>query len=154
MNDALPEVVSEQEWQKAFDAMLVKEKELTRARDEVAVNARDTTFVLASPADQDKIAALKRRMDWHAPWYTMVGDDFGADFGVSEWFGINVFLRDDEDRVYRTYFVNARGAEPFTPTWAILDVTPFGRQEEWEDSPAGRPQTPPYEWWRLHGEYA
>jgi predicted dithiol-disulfide oxidoreductase (DUF899 family) len=223
MNDALPEVVSEQEWQKAFDAMLVKEKELTRARDEVAaarrrmpmvrvekdyrfvgpdgevglldlfagrrqlvvyrfffepgvgdwphsgcsgcsfftdhvpnlahVNARNTTFVLASPADQDKIVALKRRMDWHAPWYTMIGDDFGADFGVSEWFGINVFLRDDDGRVYRTYFVTARGAEPFTPTWAILDLTPFGRQEEWEDSPAGRPQSPPYEWWRLHDEY-
>jgi predicted dithiol-disulfide oxidoreductase (DUF899 family) len=85
------------------------------------VNARDTTFVLASPADQDKITALKQRMEWHAPWYTMVGDDFGQDFGVSEWFGINVFLRDD-DRVYRTYFVTSRGSEPFTP---------FGRQEEW-----------------------
>ena len=57
-----------------------------------------------------------------------------------------MFLRDDDGRVYRTYFVTARGAEPFTPTWAILDVTPFGRQEEWEDSPAGRPQSPPYEW--------
>jgi predicted dithiol-disulfide oxidoreductase (DUF899 family) len=57
-----------------------------------------------------------------------------------------VFLRDDDGRVYRTYFVTARGAEPFTPTWAILDVTPFGRQEEWEDTPPGRPQTPPYEW--------
>jgi predicted dithiol-disulfide oxidoreductase (DUF899 family) len=38
--------------------------------------------------------------------------------------------------------------------WALLDVTPFGRQEEWEDSPPGTPQTPPYQWWRLHDEYS
>ena len=45
MNDALPEVVSEQEWQKAFDAMLVKEKELTKARDEVAAARRRMPMV-------------------------------------------------------------------------------------------------------------
>jgi predicted dithiol-disulfide oxidoreductase (DUF899 family) len=38
--------------------------------------------------------------------------------------------------------------------WGFLDLTPFGRQETWEDSPEGRPQTPPYEWWRLHDRYA
>ena len=38
-------------------------------------------------------------------------------------------------------------------TWGLLDMTPFGRQENWEDSPAGTPQTPPYEWWRRHDEY-
>jgi hypothetical protein len=38
-------------------------------------------------------------------------------------------------------------------TWAYLDITALGRQEEWEDSPEGYPQTPPYEWWRRHDEY-
>ena len=33
------------------------------------------------------------------------------------------------------------------------DMTAFGRQEEWEDSPEGYPQTPPYEWWNWHDEY-
>jgi predicted dithiol-disulfide oxidoreductase (DUF899 family) len=107
------------------------------------VNARDTTFALVSPADQDRIAALKQRMDWDVPWYTLVGQDFGQDFGVSEYFGLNVFLRSDAGEPFRTYFVNARGVEPFTPTWSILDITPFWSQEEWEDTPAGRPQTPP-----------
>lgn len=117
------------------------------------VHARDTTFVLASPADQDRIAAVKQRMGWNVPWYTLVGDEFAEDFGVAEYFGINVFVRNDQGEVFRTYFVGGRGSEAFTPTWSILDITPLGRQEEWEDTPAGRPQTPPYQWWRLHDEY-
>ncbi len=79
--------------------------------------------------------------------------DFAADHGVDQYFGFNVFLRDG-DRVYRTYFVNARGAEPFTPTWAMLDLTPLGRQEDWEDTPPGRPQEPGYTWWGRPDEYA
>ena len=122
------------------------------------VTARDTTFAMASPAPQERISALAARMGWsHVPWYTMLGRgtdaDFAADHGVDEWFGINVFLRDGDD-VYRTYFVNGRGAEAFTPTWATLDLTPFGRQEDWEDTPAGRPQEPPYRWWGRPDEYS
>ncbi|MCO1661083.1 DUF899 domain-containing protein [Pseudonocardia humida] len=219
---ALPPVVPAAEWAAAHEAMLAKEKALTRARDALAaerrrmpmtpveadyrfvgpdgevglldlfagrrqlvlyrffyqpdvdgwpdkgcggcsffadhvpnlahVNARDTTFAMVSPADQDKIAALTERMGWDVPWYTLLGDDFSADFGVAELFGINVFIHDDRDRVYRTYFVTARGAEAFTPTWSILDLTPLGRQEEWEDTPAGRPRSTPY-WWGRHDEY-
>jgi predicted dithiol-disulfide oxidoreductase (DUF899 family) len=37
--------------------------------------------------------------------------------------------------------------------WTILDLLPFGRQETWEDSPPGWPQTPPYAWWKRHDEY-
>ena len=117
------------------------------------VNARDTTFALVSPADQDRIAALKRAMGWDVPWYTLVGDGFSTEFGVSEMFGLNVFIHDDSGRVFRTYFVNGRGVEPFTPTWSILDITPLGRQEEWEDTPEGRPQSAAY-WWGRHDEYA
>jgi len=57
------------------------------------------------------------------------------------------------DRVFRTYFTSGRGVEQLGSVWSFLDLTPLGRQEEWEDSPAGRPQTPPYQWWRLHDEY-
>ena len=69
-----------------------------------------------------------------------------------ETFGLNVFLRDG-DKIYRSYFTTGRGVEALGPTWTFLDLTPFGRQENWEDSPAGYPQTPPYEWWRRHDEY-
>jgi predicted dithiol-disulfide oxidoreductase (DUF899 family) len=86
------------------------------------------------------------------PWYGLT-DDFDADFDVSEWPGTNAFYRDDDDRIFRTYFVNSRGDEAMGGTWAYLDITALGRQEEWEDSPEGYPQTPPYSWWRRHDEY-
>ena len=54
----------------------------------------------------------------------------------------------------RTHFINNRGDEAMGGTWSYLDITALGRQEEWEDSPEGYPQTPPYQWWRWHDEYA
>ena len=73
------------------------------------LNARDTTLAFVSRAPQTDIARLKARMDWKMPWYTIT-DGFDADFGVDEWHGTNVFFRDD-DRVFRTYFINNRGDE-------------------------------------------
>src|ERR1041385_4932270 len=116
------------------------------------LNARDTTLVFASRASQKDIKRLKARMGWdHIPWYTIT-DDFDKDFGVDEWHGHNAFIRDG-DRVFRTYFINGRGDEAIGTTWSYLDMTALGRQEEWEDSPEGYPQTPPYEWWNWHDEY-
>ena len=116
------------------------------------LNARDTTLVFASRAPQDKIAGLKKRMGWeHIPWVTIT-DDFDKDFGVDEWHGTNVFYRDG-DKVFRTYFIDNRGDEQMGGTWNYLDITPLGRQETWEDSPEGYPQTPPYKWWNWHDSY-
>jgi predicted dithiol-disulfide oxidoreductase (DUF899 family) len=116
------------------------------------LNARDTTLVYASRAPQADIARLKARMGWEMPWYTLT-DSFDADFGVQEYHGHNVFFRDG-DRIFRTYFTHWRGDEVFGTLWSYLDVTPLGRQETWEDSPAGYPQTPPYKWWNWHDNYA
>ncbi len=113
--------------------------------------ARDTTLVFASRAPQPEIARVKDRMGWIMPWYTIT-DDFDLDFGVDEWHGTNAFIRDG-DRVFRTYFINNRGDEALGSTWSYLDVTALGRQEEWEDSPEGYPQTPPYQWWNWHDAY-
>ena len=66
--------------------------------------------------------------------------------------GTNAFVRDG-DSVFRTYFINSRGDEAMGSTWSYLDITALGRQEEWEDSPEGYPQTPPYKWWNWHDEY-
>lgn len=115
------------------------------------LNARDTTLAFVSRAPQADIAALKVRMDWDMPWYSIT-DSFDADFGVGEWHGHNVFIRDG-DRIYRTYFTNNRGDEAFGTVWSYLDVTPLGRQETWEDSPPGYPQTPTYKWWNWHDSY-
>ncbi len=119
--------------------------------DVVHLHARDTSFVYASRASQTDIARVKARMGWNFPWYTIT-DEFDADFGVDEWHGTNAFIRDGE-RVFRTYFVNNRGDEALGSTWSYLDLTALGRQEAWEDSPEGYPQTEPYEWWNWHDEY-
>ena len=217
-----PAIVSPDEWEAARQELLVKEKELTRARDALAaerrrmpwlavekeyefegpdgkaglldlfegrrqlivyraffepgvhgwpehacpgcslmadqvadvahLHARDTSFVFATRGPQADIALMTSRMGWTMPWYTIT-DDFDSDFGVGEWHGTNAFYRDDEDRIFRTYFIDSRGDEALGSTWAYLDMSALGRQEEWEDSPEGYPQTKPYEWWRRHDEY-
>jgi predicted dithiol-disulfide oxidoreductase (DUF899 family) len=122
------------------------------------LNARDTTLAFVSRAPQDKIQPWKARMGWELiPWYTLT-DDFDADFGVDEWHGTNAFIRDTHagtggDKVFRTYFIDSRGDEAMGSTWAYLDMTALGRQEEWEDSPEGYPQTAPYQWWNYHDAY-
>jgi predicted dithiol-disulfide oxidoreductase (DUF899 family) len=128
------------------------------------LHARDTSFALVSRAPFEKIARYKERMGWTIPWYSSFESDFNVDFGVSppepqpdryqdgESFGLSVFLRDGEN-VFRTYFTTARGVEALGSVWTFLDLTPLGRQEEWEDSPPGYPQTKPYDWWRRHDEY-
>jgi predicted dithiol-disulfide oxidoreductase (DUF899 family) len=216
-----PPIVTATEWETARKELLVKEKELTRARDALAarrrrmpwmavendytfegpkgkatlldlfegrqqlivyraffepgvfgwpdhacrgcslgadqvahlahLNARNTTLAFVSRAGQPEIARLKARMEWDIPWYT-IADSFDRDFGVDEWHGTNVFFRDG-DRIYRTYFVNERGDEQMGSTWNYLDITPLGRQELWEDSPEGYPQTEPYTWWNWHDNY-
>jgi predicted dithiol-disulfide oxidoreductase (DUF899 family) len=215
-----PKVVSKAEWEAARQKLLVKEKQLTRARDALAaerrrmpwlavekeyefdgpngkaslldlfdgrrqlivyraffepgvkgwpdhacigcsmvadhvghlahLNARNTTLVFCSRASQADIERVKARMGWQMPWYTIT-DDFDKDFGVDEWHGTNAFIRDG-DSLFRTYFINNRGDEQMGSTWNYFDITALGRQEEWEDSPEGYPQTPPYEWWLWHDE--
>jgi predicted dithiol-disulfide oxidoreductase (DUF899 family) len=128
------------------------------------LHARGTSFALVSRAPTTKIEAYRKRMGWTIPWYSSFESDFNVDFGVGpetpqpdvyqdgETFGLSVFVRDGES-VYRTYFTTKRGVEALGSVWTFLDLTPLGRQEEWEDSPAGYPQTKPYEWWRRHDEY-
>jgi len=120
------------------------------------LHARDTSLALVSRAPLRNILQYKKRMGWNIPWFSSAGSDFNVDFGVTsgdgETFGLSVLLRDGDD-VFRTYFTAGRGVESLGSVWTFLDLTPLGRQEDWEDSPEGRPQTPPYQWWRRHDEY-
>jgi predicted dithiol-disulfide oxidoreductase (DUF899 family) len=120
------------------------------------LHARDVSFVLVSRAPLANIEAYRQRMGWTIPWYSSAENEFNVDFGLTtdqgETFGLSVFLRDG-DKVFRTYFTAGRGVEALGSTWTFLDLTPLGRQEEWEESPAGWPQTPPYQWWRRHDSY-
>jgi predicted dithiol-disulfide oxidoreductase (DUF899 family) len=117
------------------------------------IYARDTSFVFTSPAPQIEINALQKRMSWDAPWYTDHGRRFADAFGAGKGFAVNVFVLDEQKRIYRSYFTTDRGGELFDTHFRLLDLTPYGRQETWEDSPEGWPQTPPYVWWRMHDKY-
>jgi predicted dithiol-disulfide oxidoreductase (DUF899 family) len=118
------------------------------------LNARDTSFALVSRAPSATIEPYRERMGWTVPWVSSLGSDFNIDLGLTyddrETFGLSVFLRDG-DKIYRSYFTAGRGVEAVGNIPGFLDLTPLGRQEEWEDSPAGWPQTAP--WWRRHDEY-
>jgi predicted dithiol-disulfide oxidoreductase (DUF899 family) len=129
------------------------------------LHARDTSFALVSRAPLVKVEPYKKRMGWAIPWYSSFDSDFNVDLGLSpetpqpseyqdgETFGLSVFFRDG-DEVFRTYFTTTRGVEALGSVWTFLDLTPLGRQEDWEDSPEGWPQGPRYEWWRRHDEYS
>lgn len=116
------------------------------------LHARDTALALVTPAPYERLAAYRERMGWQVPWYAALGHDFNEACGLTGGFGLSVFLRDG-DAVYRSYFTTARGVDRLRLDFNLLDLTPYGRQESWEDSPAGWPQTEPYRWWRRHDEY-
>jgi predicted dithiol-disulfide oxidoreductase (DUF899 family) len=82
-------------------------------------------------------------MGWTVPFVSSRDTPFAQDCGAGAGFRLSVFLRDGED-VYRTYSTTARGVDRLLFVNNILDLTPFGRQEDWEDSPAGWPQHPTY----------
>lgn len=218
MSVNMPPLVSAEEWAQARAALLVKEKEATKAMDALAaqrrrlpmvefatdyafegpegkvglldlfdsrrqlivyhfmmtpgsdhrcpgcsgftdnignlahLRARDTNLVLTSPAPLAQLEEYRTRMEWTVPWYSSIGEEFSAACGLDGGFGLSVFLRDGE-RVFRTYFTEARGVDRLRMDLNLLDMTPFGRQETWEDSPEGWPQGPAYQWWRLHDQY-
>jgi len=116
------------------------------------LHARDTSLAFASRAPQPQIEQYKQRMGWSMPWYTVIGEEFQEACGTSEYFALDVFVRDG-DRIFLSYATTGRGVEALGSVWTFLDLTPLGRQEQWEDTPPGRAQTPPYGWWKLHDEY-
>ncbi len=120
------------------------------------LHAKDTSFVLVSRAALPKLLAFRERMGWELPWVSSAGSTFNEDFGATvdgeERHSVSVFLRDG-DRVFHTWQTFNRGEEPFMVVFDLLDLTPYGRQETWEDSPDGWPQQPPYEWMRLADSY-
>lgn len=178
-----PSVVSPAEWLAARQALLAKEKELTRYRDMghlAHLHARDTSLVLVSRAPLGKIEPFRRRMGWTIPWYSSFGSGFNYDFHVTmdeavapveynyrtkaelarrgetyftqgESHGLSVFLRDG-DRVFHTYSTYARGADLLAGTYNYLDLTPMGRQEDWEEPP-GRSNSSFLAWVRHHDRY-
>ncbi len=120
------------------------------------LHARRTSFALVSRAPVEKLEPFRRRMGWDVPWVSSGESTFNEDVGATvdgeERQALSVFLRHGE-RVFHSWSTFARGEEPFMLVFDLLDLTPYGRQETWEDSPRGWPQDPPYTWMRLHDRY-
>lgn len=134
---------------------------------------RNSTFVVISRAPLDKLQTYKEKHGWEVNWVSAGDGDFNYDFHATldesrapidwnyrtkeEWEakgmsaerlkgeqpGISVFFNDGEN-IYFTYSSHARGVENATDSYALLDLTPYGRQEDFEDSPEGWPQSPTY----------
>jgi predicted dithiol-disulfide oxidoreductase (DUF899 family) len=101
------------------------------------------TWVTVSDMPLAQIQMYWKFMGWTLPFASSRGTRFSADTGAGGGFQLSVFLRDGDD-VYRTYSTTARGIERLTFVTGLLDLTPYGREEDWEDSPPGWPQRETY----------
>ncbi len=90
-----------------------------------------------------QIEPYKAEKGWTMPFVSSHGTPFAADCGADAGFMFSTFLRDG-DEIYRTYNTRARGVDRLLFANNILDLTVYGRQEDWEDSPEGWPQYPTY----------
>lgn len=103
----------------------------------------DARFVIVTQGPLDEALAYRRRVGNRMTWYSTANSPFGADVDAPAGggFAVNVFLRDG-DTVYRTWHSNGRGVEQLSHSFALADLLPYGRQEDWQDSPEGWPQSP------------
>lgn len=108
----------------------------------------DARFVIVTQGRIEDALAYREKVGNRMDWYSTADSPFGADMDAPPGggFAVNVFLRDG-DKVYRTWHTNGRGTEQLSHTFPLLDLLPWGRQEDWQDSPPGWPQSPTYERW-------
>lgn len=116
----------------------------------------DARFVIVTNGPIEEALAYKARVGNNMEWYSSSQSSFGADVDAApgDGFAVNVFLRDGDGQVYRTWHTNGRGTEQLSHSFALIDVLPWGRQEEWQDSPDGWPQRPTYSGWADSPEIA
>jgi predicted dithiol-disulfide oxidoreductase (DUF899 family) len=102
------------------------------------LHSRDVTYAAICEGPYPESAAYHDFMGWDMPWYS-AGDSADA-LLAGRWFGSQAYYLRDGDRVFETYWTTGRGVEVMAASYALLDRTVYGRQELWEDSPAGWPQ--------------
>ena len=101
-------------------------------------HSRDTTYATFCQGPYAESVAYRDFMGWDVPWYS--ARDSADALLAGRWFGMQVCYLRDGDRVFETYWTSGRGAEVMAPAYGLLDMTVYGRQETWEDSPDGWPQ--------------
>jgi len=115
----------------------------------------DARFVVVTQGPIEEALAYRRRVGNAMTWYSTANSPFGSDVGAPPGggFAVNVFLRDG-DTVYRTWHTDGRGTEQLSFLFGLVDLLPYGRQEEWQDVPEGFPQGPTYSRWMDSDEIA
>lgn len=108
----------------------------------------DARFVIVTQGPIDEALAYRDRVGNRMEWYSTANSPFGSDMGAPPHgaFALNVLLRDGDD-VYRTWHTDGRGVEQIAHTFPLIDLLPWGRQEEWQDAPEGWPQGPTFAGW-------
>ena len=110
----------------------------------------DARFVIVTNGPIGEALTYRDKVGNKMTWYSSSDSPFGADVDAPPGggFAVNVFLRDaGTDTVYRTWHTDGRGTEALSHTFALIDLLPWGRQEQWQDSPDGWPQSPTYSRW-------
>lgn len=102
------------------------------------LHSRDVTFATFCEGPYQESAAYHDFMGWEMPWYS--ARDSRDTLLAGRWFGMLVSYLRDGDQVYETYWTTGRGTEAMAPSYGLLDMTVYGRQEIWEDSPEGWPR--------------
>jgi predicted dithiol-disulfide oxidoreductase (DUF899 family) len=102
------------------------------------LHSRDVTYATFCQGPYEESARYRDFMGWDVPWYS--AQDSAAELLAGRWFGMQVCYMRDGDRVFETYWTSGRAAEAMSPSYALLDMTVYGRQETWEDSPVGWPK--------------
>lgn len=122
-----------------------------QVRELAYLHSRDVTYATFCKGSYDESVRYRDFMGWDAPWYSV------RDSAESLWAGrpferfyLMCYLRDG-DKVFETYWTSGRGVEVMAPTHGLWDITVYGRQETWEDSPAGWPQPWDSEVWTTNG---
>ena len=115
----------------------------------------DARFVIVTQGRIDDALAYKSQVGNRMDWYSTANSPFGSDMGAppNGGFQLNVLFRVG-DTAYRTYNTQGRGVEQVSHTFPLIDLLPYGRQEEWQDSPTGWPQSPTYSKWAPSEDYA
>jgi predicted dithiol-disulfide oxidoreductase (DUF899 family) len=103
------------------------------------LHSRDVSYAVFCEGPYEEASRYRDFMGYPAPWYSVPPDTVG-DLTLGGHFGILACYLRDGDRVFETWWVTARGDEVMAPSYALLDRTVYGRQEQWEDSPVGWPQ--------------
>jgi predicted dithiol-disulfide oxidoreductase (DUF899 family) len=109
-----------------------------QVRELAYLHSRDVTYATFCEGPYEESARYRDFMGWDVPWYSSKDSD--PALMADRWYGIQVCFLRDGDRVFETYWTTGRASERMAPSYGILDMTVYGRQESWESSPPGWPQ--------------